>query len=56
MHGEHLLEDAFYLCARDEPCSCSISWRVLVVELILYVELISLYGMTGLCVETLKFL
>ena len=27
------------LCAWDEPCSCSISWRFLVEELILYVEL-----------------
>ena len=35
MHREHLLEDAFYLCTWDEPCSCSISWRFLVVELIL---------------------
>ena len=25
--------------ARDEPCSCSISWRFRVVELILYVEI-----------------
>ena len=24
--------------AQDEPCSCSISWRILVEELILYVE------------------
>ena len=25
--------------SRDEPCSCSISWRILVEELILYVEI-----------------
>ena len=36
--------------ARDEPCSCSISWRILVEELILYVELL---GVAGLRVETL---
>ena len=36
--------------ARDEPCSCSISWRILVEGLILYVEYL---GVTGLRVETL---
>ena len=36
--------------ARDEPCSCSISWRILVEELILYAELL---GVAGLRVETL---
>ena len=36
--------------ARDEPCSCSISWRILVGELILYAELL---GVAGLRVETL---
>ena len=34
--------------ARDEPCS--ISWRILVEELILYAELL---GVAGLRVETL---
>ena len=38
MHGEQSLEDALYGSAWDEPCSCSISWRFLVEELILYVE------------------
>ena len=36
--------------ARDEPCSCSISWRILVEELILYAELL---GVAGLRVEAL---
>ena len=36
--------------ARDEPCSCSISWRILVEELILYAELL---GVAGLRVEVL---
>ena len=31
--------------ARDEPCSCSISWRILVEELILYVELLGVAGL-----------
>ena len=39
--------------ARDEPCSCSISWRILVEELILYAELL---GAAGLRVEILYFL
>ena len=61
MHGEQLLEVAFYLCAWNEPCSCSISWRILVVELILYVGLnvetcscwIACRNNAGLYVETL---
>ena len=36
--------------ARDEPCSCSISWRILVEELILYAELL---GVAVLSVEAL---
>ena len=48
---EQSLEDALYLCAWDEPCSCSISWRFLVEELILYVELL---GVAGFCVKYWK--
>ena len=36
---EQSLEDALYQSAWDEPCSCNISWRILVEELILYVEI-----------------
>ena len=44
---KQLLEDALYLCAGDEPCSCNVSWIFLVEKLILYVEQLSWHGMTG---------
>ena len=55
MHWEQLLENALYLSAWDEPCSCSISWRILVEELILYVEEFPLHRMTGKLVEEFHF-
>ena len=50
---EQLLEDALYWYAWDEPCRSGISWRFLVVELILYVEW---FGVAGLRVELLETL